>query len=159
MTAEPERALPAVTDLTRPFWEAANAGRLAIQRCQACGYYNHPPKPLCDRCQSGDLRFEDVSGEGVVWSFTVMHQRSIAGFQDVVPYVTALVELVEQKHLLLVTNLPGIEARDVEVGMPVRVTFQRLTDEIALPQFANREASRTSQPQGIASSVLSSRLS
>jgi len=132
---EPDRALPAVTDLTRPFWEAANEGRLAIQRCRACGYYNHPPKPLCDRCQSGYLRFEDVSGEGAVWSFTVMHQKSIAGFQDSVPYVTALVELDEQEHLLLVTNLPGIDATDVKVGTRVRVTFQRLSDDVALPQF------------------------
>jgi len=135
MTVEPERALPAVTDLTRPFWEAANDGRLAIQRCQPCGYYNHPPKPLCDRCQSGDLKFEDVSGHGTVWSFTVMHQKSIAGFQDSVPYVTALVELDEQKHLLLVTNLPGVDASDVKVGMHVTISFQRLSDEIALPQF------------------------
>jgi uncharacterized OB-fold protein len=135
MTTEPDRALPAVTDLTRPFWEAANEGRLAIQRCQACGYYNHPPRPLCDRCQSGDLRFEDVSGDGTVWSFTVMHQKSIAGFQDSVPYVTALVELVEQKHLLLVTNLPGVSAENVKVGMRVKVSFERLSDEIALPQF------------------------
>ena len=135
MTAEPDRALPAVTDLTHPFWEAANEGRLAIQRCQVCGYYNHPPKPLCDRCQSGDLRFEDVSGDGTVWSFTVMHQKSIAGFQDAVPYVTALVELVEQQYLLLVTNLPGVSAENVKVGMRVKVSFQRLSDEIALPQF------------------------
>ena len=135
MTTEPDRALPAVTDLTRPFWEAANEGRLAIQGCQACGYYNHPPRPLCDRCQSGDLRFEDVSGDGTVWSFTVMHQKSIAGFQDSVPYVTALVELVEQKHLLLVTNLPGVSAENVKVGMRVKVSFERLSDEIALPQF------------------------
>jgi len=135
MTVEPERALPAITDLTRPFWEAANDCRLAIQRCQACGYYNHPPKPLCDRCQSDNLRFEDVSGDGTVWSFTVMHQKSIAGFQDSVPYVTALVELDEQKHLLLVTNLPGVDASDVKVGMRVKVSFQRLSDEIALPQF------------------------
>ena len=135
MTTEPDRALPAVTDLTRPFWEAANEGRLAIQGCQACGYYNHPPRPLCDRCQSGDLRFEEVSGDGTVWSFTVMHQKSIAGFQDSVPYVTALVELDEQKHLLLVTNLPGVSAENVKVGMRVKVSFERLSDEIALPQF------------------------
>jgi uncharacterized OB-fold protein len=135
MTAEPERALPAITELTRPFWEAANAGRLAVQRCSACGYYNHPPRPLCDRCQSGALSFEDVSGNGMVWSFSVMHQKSIAGFQESVPYVTALVELDEQPLLLMVTNLPGVEASDVAVGQRVRVTFQRLTDEIALPQF------------------------
>ncbi len=132
---EPARAVPQVNDLTRPFWEAANQGRLAIQRCGACGYYNHPPKPLCDRCLSADLHFEDVSGLGTIWSYTVMHQKSVAGFEDSVPYVTALVELDEQPLLLLTTNLPGIEASDVRIGTRVQVSFQRLNDEIALPQF------------------------
>ena len=132
---EPSRATPAVTDLTRGFWEAAKAGRLAIQRCGECGYYNHPPRALCDRCQSSRLAFADVSGSGVVWSYTVMHQKSVAGFEDSVPYLTALVELDEQPMLLLTTNLPGVSADDVRIGEPVKVTFQPLTDDIALPQF------------------------
>ncbi|HEX5368714.1 MAG TPA: OB-fold domain-containing protein [Dehalococcoidia bacterium] len=132
---EPSRALPQVNDLTRPFWEAANQGRLAIQRCGDCGYYNHPPKPLCDRCLSDGLSFEDVSGLGKVWTYTVMHQKSVAGFEESVPYVTALVELDEQPLLLLTTNLPGIEASDVRIGTRVQVSFQRLGDGIALPQF------------------------
>lgn len=135
MSAEPARALPAINELTRPFWEAAKQGRLAIQRCRACGYYNHPPKTLCDRCLAADLHFEDVSGRGSVWSFTVMHQKSVAGFEESVPYVTALVELDEQPMLLLVTNLPGVAAEDVSIGRRVRVTFQPLTDDISLPQF------------------------
>ena len=135
MTVEPDRALPATTDLTRPFWQAAMQGRLAIQRCQACGYYNHPPKPLCDRCLSAELRFEEVSGAGTIWSFTVMHQQSVAGFEQSVPYLTALVELDEQPMLLLVTNLPGSAAGDVRIGARVQVRFQSLNDEVALAQF------------------------
>ena len=135
MTAEPSRAVPAVTDLTRPFWDAAKEGRLAIQRCQACGYFNHPPRPLCDRCLSDSLSFEDVSGGGAVWSFTVMHQKSVAGFEESVPYLTALVELDEQPMLLLPTNLPSVASRDVKIGERVRVTFLPLDAESVLPQF------------------------
>jgi uncharacterized OB-fold protein len=132
---EPERALPQLSELTSPFWDAANQGRVAIQRCVACGYYNHPPRPLCDRCLASDLHFEDVAGTGTVWSYTVMHQKSVAGFEESVPYVTALVELDEQPLLLLVTNLPGVDAAEVRIGARVQVSFQRLSDEIALPQF------------------------
>jgi uncharacterized OB-fold protein len=132
---EPARAVPAVTDLTQGFWDAAKAGRLAIQRCQSCSYYNHPPKPLCDRCLASDLQFEDVSGNGAVWSFTVMHQKSVAGFEETVPYVTALVELDEQPLLLLVTNLPGTPKDSISIGDRVYVTFEALNDEITLPQF------------------------
>jgi hypothetical protein len=37
-----------------------------------------------------------------------MHQKSVAGFEDVVPYVSALVELDELPMLLLLSNLPGV---------------------------------------------------
>jgi uncharacterized OB-fold protein len=131
----PSRPTPLITDLTQPFWDATKAGRLAIQRCGACGYYNHPPRPACDRCQSAELAFAEVSGRGTVWSFTVMHQKSVAGFEEVVPYLTALVELDEQPMLLLVTNLPGVEPADVRIGMRVRVSFEAMDDGSMLPQF------------------------
>jgi uncharacterized OB-fold protein len=131
----PARPTPVVTDLTRPFWDATREGRLAIQRCEDCAYYNHPPKASCDRCQSTRLVFADVSGMGAVWTYTVMYQKSVAGFEDDVPYVTALVELDEQPMLLLVTNLRGVAPGDLRTGMRVRVTFEALEDGNMLPQF------------------------
>ena len=126
---------PAINDLTRPFWDAARAGRLAIQRCGACGYFNHPPVEECDRCLSNDLAFEDVAGTGTVWSYTVMHQKSVAGFEEATPYVTALVELDEQPMLLLVTNLPGSSPDSIEIGTPVSAIFPASPDGLVLPQF------------------------
>jgi len=38
--------LPRPTELARPFWEAANVGRLVIQRCDACGAYRWTPQIL-----------------------------------------------------------------------------------------------------------------
>jgi hypothetical protein len=131
----PSRATPLITDLTQPFWDATKQRRLAIQRCADCAYYNHPPKPACDRCQSTNLAFTDVSGNATVWSFTVMHQKSVAGFEEAVPYVTALVELDEQPMLLLVTNLPGVAPEDLRIGMRVHATFEALEDGNMLPQF------------------------
>lgn len=139
MQTPPSRPLPAIDDLTRPFWEAAKQGRLAIQRCRNCGYFNHPPRLLCDRCLSDQLAFEAVSGLGRVWSFSVMHQKHILGFEESVPYLTALVELDEQPMLLLVTNLPGLRPEQVQIGARVRVTFEPLTDEVFLPQFVPAE--------------------
>jgi hypothetical protein len=145
----PSRASPAVTDLSRPFWDAARQGRLVIQRCASCRHYNHPPRTACDACLSTDLAFEAVSGRGAVCSFTVMHQKSVAGFEDAVPYLTALVELDEQPLLLLVTNLPGADPASVRIGDRVHVIFEPLnplssqgegaegevTPALVLPQF------------------------
>jgi uncharacterized OB-fold protein len=135
MTAQPSRPVPAITDLTRPFWDAAREGRLVIQRCAVCRYYNHPPRETCDNCLSTDLAFEAVSGRGRVWSWTVMHQKSVAGFEGAVPYLTALIELEEQPMLLLVTNLPGATPGNFHIGDPVHVSFEDLHDHLVLPQF------------------------
>ena len=134
----PDRATPLITDLTRSFWEGAREGTLAIQRCRECRYFNHPPRAACDRCLSDALAFEAVSGLGTVWSFTVTHQKSVAGFETSVPYLTALVELDEQPMLLLTTNLPGAAPESIGIGQRVRVTFEPLgspEDGLALPQF------------------------
>jgi uncharacterized OB-fold protein len=134
--AAPDRPQPRPDDLSRPFWEAAAAGRLEIQHCEDCGYYNHPPKPLCDRCNSPALAYLEVSGRGRVYSYTTNHQKNVAGFEPAVPYTNLIVELQEQPGLLLISDLAGRDASWVRIGAPVRVTFERLSDAITLPQFA-----------------------
>lgn len=132
------RPLPAIDDLTRPFWDGTREGRLLIQRCQRTGRRFHPPRPLCVCCMERDLHFEPVSGNGTVYTFVVMHDQRVRGFEDRVPYVNVWVELVEQPFLTVVANLVEVEPDAVRIGMPVEVTFERLTDEVTLPQFRPR---------------------
>ena len=33
------RPIPVPNEWTRPFWDAAKQGVLALQRCQACGHF------------------------------------------------------------------------------------------------------------------------
>ncbi len=131
----PRRPRPVPDRLSAPFWEATAAGQLSIQRCSACGYYSHPPLPLCDRCSSADLAFEEVSGRAVVYSYTVNHQRNVAGFEDAVPYVNLVVELEEQPRLFLVSDLPIDGADWVVIDAPVEVVFEPIEGGVALPQF------------------------
>ena len=66
-----------------------------------------PAAPALRPLPLDNLAFEDVSGSGTVWSYTVMHQKSVAGFEESVPYLTALVELDEQPMLLLRRTCPA----------------------------------------------------
>ena len=134
MTNMPSKPLPMPDDLTRPFWDAASEHRLEIQRCRSCGYYNHPPRPLCDSCGSEDLAFEPVGGRGAVYSYTVMRQKNVKGFEDDVPYVNVIVELDEQPMLFMITYLPGDEANEVRIGQRVQVMYEE-RDGVTLPQF------------------------
>jgi uncharacterized OB-fold protein len=129
------RPLPVADDLSRPFWEAAKQHRLVVQRCQTCGYFNHPPRSACDVCLSQHLQFEPVSGRGTIYSFTVMHQPTVAGFAEQIPYLNILVELEEQPLLFMVSNLPLEEREKVRIGAPVVVHFEEVDAALTLPQF------------------------
>jgi len=130
---DPRCPLPALEPETEGFWKACRAGRLEIVRCRTCGWYVHPPKPRCPKCLGADVGFEPVSGRATLVSYTVNHQPWIPGMT--VPYVIGLVELVEQGGLRLTTNVVGCAPEGVKIGMPLRVTFDPVSDEIALPLF------------------------
>jgi uncharacterized protein len=128
--------VPVPDDITAEFWAAARQGVLKIQRCADCGAYQQPPGAACGECASADLKFEQVSGRATVYAYT--ETRSGArhpAFAARVPYLVGLVELAEQRGLLMHTNFPGATLADLRTGAPVVVEFERLTDEISLPQF------------------------
>jgi uncharacterized protein len=135
MGATSNKPVPVPDELSRPFWDAAKERRLMIQRCSSCGYYNHPPRRFCDACLAQDLRFEPVSGRGVVYTFTVMHQRDVVGFEEDAPFINIVVELAEQPQLLMVSNLPIAERAKVWIGAPVEVHFEDRGEGVVVPQF------------------------
>ena len=48
----PRFDLPTPDEDTQPFWDGANAHRLVIKHCNACGEYHHYPRPFCPKCWS-----------------------------------------------------------------------------------------------------------
>ena len=134
MSESRPKPIPVPDDLSRPFWDAARDHRLVLQRCASCGYYNHPPRLACDACLSQQLRFEPVSGRGTIYTFTVMHQRDVAGFESEAPFINLVVELAEQPRLLMVSNLPLAERDRVRIDAPVEVIFED-RGGVIVPQF------------------------
>ena len=139
----PHRHLPAITAENAFFWHAGAAGTLRFMRCRQCGYYIHPPLPICRVCKSRDVHDEPVSGRGTVLTYTVNRQVWEAGLEA--PYVIAIVELAEQRGLRLTTNIVHCLLEDVRIGMPVRVVFEQHED-VWLPLFEPGTAPRGSSP-------------
>ncbi len=125
--------IPAFTDLTRPYWESARDGRLVTQRCNTCANSWHPPLPACPHCHGTDIGWQEVSGKGTVYTYTVVRHATHAALADQIPYVIAIVELDEGPRI--VTGITGCAPQDVRTGMPVRVRFNAVTDEVALAYF------------------------
>jgi uncharacterized protein len=136
---KPFRLLPRVDETNEFFWTGGKDGELRFLRCQTCGYYVHPPSPICPIDLSKDLAPEAVSGRATVHSFTVNHQPWIPGYDP--PYVIAIITIEEQDDVRLMTNIVGCEPDDVHVGMPVEVTFDEHED-VWLPLFKPRAANQ-----------------
>ena len=105
-----------------------------VQRCCGCGAFVHIPEPCCTRCTSFDLEWVRSSGRGTVYSYSVVWRPQQPAFE--VPYVVAIVELEEGWKTL--TNVIECDPAQVRVGMPVAVTFRRMSEEVTLPYFRPR---------------------
>lgn len=136
MSAKPFRVLPALDSLNEFFWTSGADGVLRFQRCDDCGHINHPPTSHCPACLSKRLSPSPVSGRATVHTFTVNHQPWIPGFDP--PYVVAIVEIAEQPDVRLTTNIVNVAPEDVQIGMPVRVTFEQ-HDDVWIPLFEPAE--------------------
>jgi len=128
-----DKPIPTITADLEPFFDGARRGELVVQQCTGCGLYRFPPRELCSGCLSRESEWVAVSGRGEVFSFNVMHQVYHPGFAGEVPYAVVLVKLEEGPKIT--TNLVGVAPRDIRIGMPVRVTFERISDEVTLPKF------------------------
>jgi uncharacterized OB-fold protein len=134
MTLHPP--LPVADDLSKPFWAGINERKLLVQRCAECQRLQFPPNSSCASCSSTKLSFEEVSGQGTVYSFT----ETVSGarhpyFQSISPYLVGLVQLDEQEGLIFASNFPGSEYADLKIGAPVEVEFQEIANGVVIPQF------------------------
>ena len=91
---------------------------------------------MCPHCQSLEWETVEASGKGTVYSFVTNHYPQVPAFDY--PLNVALIELEE--GVRLISNVVGIPADDVEIGMAVEVEFTAFDDELTLPQFRPVEA-------------------
>jgi len=124
---------PAVTPETAPFWDAAKEGRLLVERCSTCGAESFPPRGICRACRSRATSPVEVTGPGVVYSFTVNHQRWLPDLE--VPYAVVLVEFPAHAGVRVVGRLRGCPPGDVAIGAGVEVGFEPGPGGFAIPSF------------------------
>lgn len=140
--------LPLLDDDSTEFWTAAADGRLLIQACGTCSRLRHPPRPMCPWCRSTETAWQEMSGRGRIWSFVVPHPPVLPAFAPFAPYNVCIVELAEDPDLRVVGNLiesPGspinsVDPTTIRIGEPVRVVFDRVTDDVGLPRFVREDS-------------------
>jgi len=106
------------------FWrEQDSRYNLVGSHCKTCGKYFYPVRNLCPDCRrEGDMEPYKFKGNGTIVTYTVTHSTSDE-FNDLVPYVLAIVELDEGAKL---TTQIVDEPDKVDIGKRVHSVFRKL---------------------------------
>jgi uncharacterized OB-fold protein/acyl dehydratase len=139
----PPAALPVLRPPASPdtefFWAGAAAGELRIQQCGECGELRHPPGPMCPRCGGSDPGYIVAAGTGEIFSYVIHHHPPLPGKQ--LPVIVALIQLPEGPRIT--GELLGTTRENVRIGLPVRVSFERVDDTLTLPAWRPRTAGQS----------------
>lgn len=143
----PDGMPPPLADATTlAWWQAASERRLLVERCASCGHTRLPPAPVCSECRSPESEWQEVSGRGEVYTYTIVH-RPIAADQAV-PFPIAVIALEDAGGVRILSNLVGIAPEEVEIGMPVEVVWERMSADLAIPRFRPAPTAGTKESPG-----------
>jgi uncharacterized protein len=130
------KPVPQITELTRPFWDAAAKGELRMQKCRACGHIRFPIGPVCTSCLSDESEWVRLSGMGFVLSHLVFHRAYSPAWKAHVPYSVGMVQLDEGPRMF--TDIVDPERKHIDddlVGRRVEALFDAIAEGIAVPRF------------------------
>jgi uncharacterized protein len=110
---------------TRDFYRGWLAHEVRMNRCEDCGRWHHPPRPMCPSCWSWNVVPTAVSGRGRVHLLMLLHQGPPAPGVDYSagPHPVVTVELEEQQGLRLTSTVVGAAAGGLAIGMPVQLIW------------------------------------
>ena len=102
-----------------PYFDGLRRGVLVVQSCSECSSAQFPPRAHCAACGGRSLTWEVVDGAGLVYAKTVNRRAPEKGFEPLLPYVVALVDLDAGVRVLARASCPPEE---VATGMRVVVS-------------------------------------
>ena len=76
--------------------------------------------------------WKEASGRGTLESWVDFHRAYWDGFKGDLPYRVCLVKLEEGP--VIISNLVD-KTDNLRMGQPVRVVYEKVTDEVTLPKF------------------------
>ena len=126
------RPLPKPTPATQAFWDGAKKSKLMLQWDPTAKKYQFWPRANSVRTGKRNLQWKATSGKGELYSFTITHVPT-PGFEARAPYVIGMIELDE--GVRIIANLINIKIDDVEIGMRMKVAWEKLSDDITYFAF------------------------
>ncbi len=127
---------PVAESFEEGFWQGIRRRQLVFQRCGNCREWLHPPRPMCHRCKSFDLHWEQSAGRGRIYSYAVFRREVNPLYA--VPFEVVLVEMEEERPVRMIANMLDTRPEELYIGMPVEVDFIEVAPTHVLPIFPKR---------------------
>ena len=121
-----------------PFWEGCREGRFLLHRCELCDR-SYWPASRCVTHGDQAMRWVEGSGQGTLYTYTVMHHAYTPDMKGKTPYVVAVVKLDEGPFFH--TGIVDCDAAAVAIGMRLEATMTVHANGMTVPMFrpAGRE--------------------
>lgn len=130
-----DKPLPEIDPINAKFFSELGKGKLLVQKCSKCGNIQFYPKPICVKCSSVELGWEETSGEGTIYSLTSINRviMNSKEFGQEVPYTIASIELKE--GIRLYGRIMKEEGKEPSIGSKVISAPTQVTSEVGLMTF------------------------
>src|SRR6478672_5538210 len=129
--------LPDLTDeRTAEYFAGAARGELVLPRCDSCHRFVWYPEEECPRCGAR------------LFTWTVVRRAFLPAFEEMVPFVTALVSLEEDPAVRIVSYIVDCEPDALTADLPVEAVFRPLRfptvpdRSVPVPMFVPASQSR-----------------
>ena len=108
-----------MTQVDNTYWEGVERGRMDLPFCAQCNQFYFYPRPFCPSCWSQDVENRPISGNGTIWSYSVVPfpPGPNEGWKTRVPYIVALISLKENVRLM--SNVVDCPVDRVNSGLEV----------------------------------------
>jgi uncharacterized OB-fold protein len=121
MTVALPKPMPEPTPVSRPYWDALREHRVLVQYSPSAERFVFYPRLLAPRTLVDDLEWREISGHGILYTFTVGDRPTAPHWADAVPQLLAVVEWDEGPRVS--TEIVHAAPAELEVGMRVRPVF------------------------------------
>ena len=135
MTSGYNKPVPVPQGESDYYWEKAKAHELWLRQCDDCGNAYFYPRDISPCCFSKNTSWIQASGKATLFTFAIVHRPPHPGFREIAPYVTAIVELEEGPKFPTNIVIDDPTPENLQIDMALEVTFDDITDSIALPKF------------------------
>ncbi|MBN1262571.1 MAG: Zn-ribbon domain-containing OB-fold protein [Anaerolineae bacterium] len=110
------------------FYEYLNEHKLMGSRCKTCGEVHVPPRPGCAACAGSAVEWVEMSGQGALAAYTVIHIAPTAmieaGYDRNTPYCTGVVALAEGPRISAqILDVDVRHPETIEIGTPLEIAF------------------------------------